>query len=87
MASDYSGHKERQRVDHDSVDEYRDWGTTLPTFTCSTQYTAEDCRGQLVRWHVLQYAYQAGAGGRFHVGWYDWESHQPLAAMTPITTP
>jgi hypothetical protein len=47
------------------------------TFTCSTQFTLEDCRGQLVRWHVLQYAYQGGAGGAFHIGWYDWESISP----------
>ena len=40
-------------------------GYNIGPFTCSTQYTAEDCRGQLVRWHVLQYAYQAGAGGAF----------------------
>jgi hypothetical protein len=26
------------------------------TFTCSTQFTLEDCRGQFVRWHVPQYA-------------------------------
>jgi hypothetical protein len=44
------------------------------TFTCSTQYTAEDCRGQLVRWHVLQYAYQGGGGGAFHVGSFNWDS-------------
>ena len=25
-------------------------------FTCSTQFTLEDCRGQFVKWHVLQYA-------------------------------
>jgi hypothetical protein len=43
-------------------------------FLCSTQYTAADCRGQLVRWHVLQYAYQGGAGGAFHVGWFSWPS-------------
>jgi hypothetical protein len=49
-------------------------GYNIGTFTCSTQYTAEECRGQLVRWHVLQYAYQGGGGGSFHVGWYDWES-------------
>ncbi len=30
-----------------------------------------------MRWHVLQYAYQAGGGGAFHVGWYDWESISP----------
>ena len=44
------------------------------TFSCSTQFSAEDCRGQLVRWHVLQYAYQGGAGGAFLVGWYKWDS-------------
>jgi hypothetical protein len=44
------------------------------TFTCSTQFSPEDCRGQLVRWHVLQYAYQGGAGGAFLVGWYKWGS-------------
>jgi len=49
-------------------------GYTLPTFTCSTQYTAEDCQGQLVRWHVLQYAYQAGGGGAYQVGWFNWKS-------------
>jgi hypothetical protein len=49
-------------------------GYTLPTFTCSTQYTAEDCQGQLVRWHVLQYAYQGGGGGAYQVGWFNWKS-------------
>jgi hypothetical protein len=44
------------------------------TFTCSTQYTPQDCKGQLVRWHVLQYAYQGGGGGAFHVGWFTWSS-------------
>jgi hypothetical protein len=44
------------------------------TFTCSTQYTLEDCRGQFVRWHVLQYAYQGGAGGAFYIGWFKWDS-------------
>jgi hypothetical protein len=48
-------------------------GYSLPAFTCSTQYTAEDCRGQLVRWHVLQYAYQGGGGGAYHVGWFNWK--------------
>ena len=42
------------------------------TDECSSQYTTADCRGQLVRWHVLQYAYQGGAGGAFLVGWYNW---------------
>jgi len=49
-------------------------GYELVTFACSTQYTAEDCRGQLVRWHVLQYAYQGGGGGAYHVGWFNWKS-------------
>jgi hypothetical protein len=44
------------------------------TFACPSQYTAEECDGQLVRWHVLQYAYQGGAGGAFHVGWFEWKS-------------
>ena len=42
------------------------------TYTCSSQYSPQDCKGQLVRWHVLQYAYQGGAGGAFHVGWFTW---------------
>lgn len=44
------------------------------TFTCSTQFTRADCQGQLVRWHVLQYAYQGGGGGAFNIGWYKWDS-------------
>jgi len=44
------------------------------TFTCSTQFTLEDCEGQLVRWHVLQYAYQGGGGGALHVNWFNWEN-------------
>jgi hypothetical protein len=44
------------------------------TDVCSSQFTVTDCQGQLVRWHVLQYAYQGGAGGAFHVGWYNWQS-------------
>jgi hypothetical protein len=44
------------------------------TFMCSMQFNPEDCRGQFVRWHVLQYAYQGGAGGAFHVGWFNWKS-------------
>jgi hypothetical protein len=44
------------------------------TFTCSSQYAPEDCRGQFVRWHVLQYAYQGGGGGAFQVGWFKWKS-------------
>jgi hypothetical protein len=44
------------------------------TYTCSNQYTPLNCQGQLVRWHVMQYALQGGAGGAFHVGWYNWPS-------------
>ena len=44
------------------------------TYTCSAEYTMEDCRTQLVRWHVLQYAYQGGGGGAFQVSWYHWQS-------------
>jgi hypothetical protein len=44
------------------------------SYSCSTNFTTADCQGQLVRWHVLQYAYQGGAGGAFHVGWYNWPS-------------
>jgi hypothetical protein len=45
------------------------------SYTCSTKYTMKDCRGQLVRWHVLQYAYQGTYGrGAFHVVWYNWGS-------------
>lgn len=44
------------------------------TDTCSTEFTIADCQGQLVRWHVLQYAYQGGNGGAFHIGWYNWGS-------------
>jgi len=44
------------------------------TWTCSTQYSLEDCRGQFVRWHVLQYAYQGGGEGASYVGWFKWDS-------------
>jgi hypothetical protein len=44
------------------------------TYLCDAQFTVADCRGQFVRWHVLQYAYQGGAGGAIHVGWYNWPS-------------
>jgi len=47
---------------------------SVDTNLCSTQYTKADCEGQIVRWHVLQFAYQGGAGGAFHVGWYNWPS-------------
>ena len=49
-------------------------GFNIGTFTCSTQYTPEDCRGQLVRWHILQYANQADGGGAYQVGWFNWKS-------------
>jgi hypothetical protein len=39
-------------------------------YLCS--FTAEVCRGQLVRWHILQLAYQDSSGGAYGVGWYDW---------------
>lgn len=45
------------------------------TYTCSTQFTPEDCRGQLVRWHIMQFAEQGTYGeGATHIGWYNWES-------------
>lgn len=44
------------------------------TFTCNPQFTVEDCEGQIVRWHVLQFAYQGGAGGAAFIGWYNWPS-------------
>jgi hypothetical protein len=53
------------------------WMNTETNFEVGTDVctsTAEDCDGQLVRWHVLQYAYQGGGGGAFHVGWYNWPS-------------
>ena len=42
------------------------------TYACSSQYTPAECEGQLVRWHVLLYAYQGGTGGADLVGWYNW---------------
>jgi hypothetical protein len=53
------------------------WMNTETNFEVSTDTctaSTEDCQGQLVRWHVLQYAYQGGAGGAYHVGWYNWPS-------------
>jgi len=53
------------------------WMNTETNFNVGTDVctsSAEDCRGQLIRWHVMQYAYQGGAGGAFHVGWYNWTS-------------
>jgi hypothetical protein len=55
------------------------------TFTCSTQFTLEDCRGQFARWHVLQDAKQGGAGGAFNVGWFKWETIS-TGARIRITT-
>jgi hypothetical protein len=43
------------------------------TLACSPDYTALECDGQLVRWYVLQFAYQGGtAGGASSIGWFDW---------------
>jgi len=53
------------------------WVNTESNFEVTTDVctsSKEDCEGQLVRWHVLQYAYQGGAGGAYHVGWYNWPS-------------
>lgn len=53
------------------------WMNSESNFSPTTDVctsSAEDCHGQLVRWHFLQYAYQGGAGGAFHVGWYNWPS-------------
>jgi len=44
------------------------------TYACAPQYTVDDCEGQLVRWHILLYAYQGGVGGAEMVGWYNWPS-------------
>jgi polysaccharide biosynthesis protein PslG len=41
-------------------------------FSCV--FSAEVCASQLVRWHILQYAYQGGVGGAYNIGWYDWDS-------------
>lgn len=44
------------------------------TLACAPQYTTQECDGQFVRWFVLQFAYQGGAGGAYNVGWYDWDT-------------
>ena len=45
------------------------------TYTCSTKFTMKDCRGQLVRWHVLQFADQGTYGrGAIHIAWFNWDS-------------
>lgn len=44
------------------------------TFECSSNYSQDDCDGQVVRWHVMQYAYQGGAGGAVQINWYNWPS-------------
>jgi hypothetical protein len=35
------------------------------TFACDTKYSSDDCVGQMVRWHLLQYAY-----GAQQVNWF-----------------
>jgi hypothetical protein len=47
-------------------------GNDYGDYTCV--YSAEVCASQLVRWHILQYAYQGGAGGAINIGWYNWNS-------------
>lgn len=44
------------------------------TFQCPSNYTQDDCNGQVVRWFIMQYAYQGGAGGAVQIGWYSWPS-------------
>jgi hypothetical protein len=46
-------------------------GFDINTYVCS-EYTLSVCQSQLVRWYILQYAYQAGAGGAYLVSWFDW---------------
>lgn len=41
-------------------------------YTCPSNFSQSDCNGQLIRWHAMQYAYQGGAGGAIHIGWYSW---------------
>lgn len=56
------------------------WMNTETNFEVGTDVctsTTQDCEGQLVRWHVLQFAYQGGAGGAYNVGWYNWPSIIP----------
>lgn len=43
-------------------------------YTCSTSYSSAQCQSEVVRWYILQLAYQGGAGGAFQVNWYDWDS-------------
>jgi hypothetical protein len=53
------------------------WMNTETNFDVTTNRctsSTDDCRGQLVRWHVMQFAYQGGAGGAYNVGWYNWPS-------------
>jgi hypothetical protein len=35
------------------------------TFACNSRYTSDDCMGQIVRWHLLHYAY-----GARHLNWF-----------------
>lgn len=44
------------------------------THECSSNFSQDDCNGQLVRWHVMQYAYQGGVGGAVGIDWYFWPS-------------
>jgi len=44
------------------------------TFQCSSNYSQDDCNGQVVRWFVMQYAYQGGGGGAVQIGWFNWPS-------------
>jgi hypothetical protein len=46
-------------------------GFDINTYVCS-EFTLSECQGQLVRWHILQYAYQGGGGGAYLVSWFDW---------------
>jgi len=55
------------------------WANTETSFqpyvyTCPDTYTTQECNGMLVRWFVLQYAYDGGSGGAVNVGWFDWPS-------------
>jgi polysaccharide biosynthesis protein PslG len=52
------------------------WLNTETNFntTYSCVFAAAECDSTLLRWHILQYAYQGGAGGAFNVAWYDWNS-------------
>jgi hypothetical protein len=53
------------------------------TFTCSTQFTLEDCRGQFVtcNMHIRE-----ALAAHFNVGWCKWETIS-TGAMIRVTTP